>query len=75
MAPRFNYHRADWEAFRHIIDSGLANKNSINTTNDIEFETVYLANLIQSARNKSVPLFKNTNCYKNWLCKKNMNKV
>lgn len=59
-APRFIYQQADWERYRNIIDNGIKNdmdKNYLSTPNDIEFETIYLANLIQSARNQSIPIF------------------
>lgn len=58
--PRFNYQQADWERYQNIIDNGIVN-NTLSTPNDIEFETIYLANLIQIARNKSIPIYPKRN--------------
>lgn len=56
LRTRFNYNRADWNKYRRIIDCGIL-PDTLNTPTDIEFSIVFIANLIQSARQSSIPIY------------------
>lgn len=70
-AHKFIYKSANWVKYRECVDIGIDRcivNNCLKTTADIEFEIVYIANVMQKARNQSVPIATSYRKYnKNWL--------
>lgn len=69
---RFNYNRANWVKYQHIIHHGIIQDtfNHFHTPKDIEFGIVYVANLIQNARRESIPIYQRSYKTKHRLAEK-----